>query len=155
MCYLKNDLLTKTAQIIFKHYLIGLIAIIIGLWIIGEVPGWFTIQSDLLQWCVSILSIPLIGLFFSWRVKIRIERNEKRLYLYSALILFMTYILTLYSKAIVMGLYETIESGQESILEAIAGYTIYQLWIYSGLGLIHGLLGGILLNYDLSGCNVN
>lgn len=48
-----------------------------------------------------------------------------------------------------MGLYSTIEKGQGRILDAIAGYTIYQLWIYGGLGLIHGLLGGIFLNYDL------
>lgn len=61
----------------------------------------------------------------------------------------MTWILTLYSKALAMGLYSTFEKGQERILEAIAGYTIYQLWIYGGLGLVHGLLGGILLNYDL------
>lgn len=61
----------------------------------------------------------------------------------------MTWILTLYSKAIVIGVYSTFEKGQGGILEAIAGYTIYQLWIYGGLGLIHGLLGGIFLNYDL------
>ena len=102
-----------------------------------------------MQWIVSILSIPLIGLFFSWRTNIRLQRTERKLYLYSVLILFMTWILTLYSKAVVMGLYATFEKGQEQVLEAIAGYTIYQLWIYGGLGLIHGLLGGILLNYDL------
>ena len=61
----------------------------------------------------------------------------------------MTWILTLYTKALTVGLFSTIESGQEKILESIAGYTIYQLWIYGGLGLIHGLLGGILLNLDL------
>ncbi len=53
------------------------------------------------------------------------------------------------SKAVVRGLYDTFEKGQEQVLEAIAGYTIYQLWIYGGLGLIHGFLGGILLDYDL------
>ncbi|MEA1787747.1 hypothetical protein U1E44_16745 [Arenibacter sp. GZD96] len=61
----------------------------------------------------------------------------------------MTWILTLYSKAFILGLYSTFEKGQASILESIAGYSIYQLWIYGGLGLIHGLLGGILLKYDL------
>lgn len=144
-----NDLLTKTIRIIFKHYIIGLIAILIGTWIIGEIPKRYTIERDRIQWIVSILSIPLIGLFFSWRTKIRLERTEGRLYFYSALILFLTWILTLYSKAIVMGLYSTFEKGQERILEAIVGYTIYQLWIYGGLGFVHGLLGGILLNYDL------
>jgi hypothetical protein len=126
-----------------------LTTLIIGTWVIGEIPRWYTIERDFIEWIISILSIPLIGLFFSWRTKIRLERTERNLYLYSVLILFITWILTLYSKALFMGLYSTFEKGQERILETIAGYTIYQLWIYGGLGLIHGLLGGILLNYDL------
>jgi hypothetical protein len=107
------------------------------------------IEHELLQWIVSIVSIPLIGLFFSWRTSVRLQRTVRKIYPYSVLIIFMTWILTLYTKALTVGLFSTIESGQEKILESIAGYTIYQLWIYGGLGLIHGLLGGILLNLDL------
>ena len=53
--------------------------------------------------------------------------------------------MTLYSKAIIIGIVESFEFGRERVLESIAGYTIYQLWIYGGLGILHGLLGGILL----------
>ena len=145
----KNKNLITTTQIIFKHYLIGIVALTIGTWIIGEIPRWYTIEHELLEWIVSIVSIPLIGLFFSWRTSVRLKRTVRKIYPYSVLILFMTWIFLLYAKALVVGLYSTIESGQEKIIESIAGYTIYQLWIYSGLGLIHSLLGGILLNYDL------
>lgn len=61
----------------------------------------------------------------------------------------MSWIFNLYAKALAMGVLLTIENGQERILNSIFGYTIYQLWLYGGLGLIHGLLGGILLKSDL------
>lgn len=121
----------------------------IGFWIIGEIPRWYTVEHELLQWTVTTISIPLIGLWFSWRTSVRIKKIQRKIYAYSVFILFMTWILTLYIKAIAVGLTSTIESGQERIIESIAGYTIYQLWIYGGLGLIHGLFGGILLNFDL------
>ena len=124
-------------------------AITLGFWIIGEIPKWYTIERDWLQWTVTILSIPIIGLWFSWTTRNRLRKNQKKNYGYSVLILFVTWILILYLKATVIGLTNTIESGREKILESIAGYTIYQLWIYGGLGLIHGLLGGIILNLDL------
>ncbi len=98
---------------------------------------------------VTILSIPLVGFLFAWRINVRLQRTEKNIYSFSVLIIFLTWILVLYAKAMVMGLIATFESGQEKVLESIAGYTIYQLWIYGGIGLIHGLLGGILLRLDL------
>lgn len=145
----KRPILKITTGIIFKHYLIGLLAITIGAWIIEEIPRWYTIEQDLIQWMVTILSIPLVGFLFAWRINVRLQRTEKNIYSFSVLIIFLTWILVLYAKAMVMGLIATFESGQEKVLESIAGYTIYQLWIYGGIGLIHGLLGGILLRLDL------
>lgn len=136
-------------KIVFKHYLIGLVVILIGFWSIGELPSWFTIERDWIQWLTTILSIPIIGVFISKRIDKKLNKAKKNIYLLSVLMIFLTWIMTLYSKAIIIGIVESFEFGRERVLESIAGYTIYQLWIYGGLGILHGLLGGILLAKDL------
>lgn len=132
-------------KIVFKYYLIGLVVILIGFWSIGELPSWLTIERDWIQWITTILSIPIIGVFISKRIDKKLNKAKKNIYLLSVLTIFLTWIMTLYSKAIIIGIVESFEFGRERVLESIAGYTIYQLWIYGGLGILHGLLGGILL----------
>lgn len=132
-------------KIVFKYYLIGLVVILIGFWSIGELPSWLTIERDWIQWITTILSIPIIGVFISKRIDKKLNKAKKNIYLLSVLMIFLTWIMTLYSKAIIIGIVESFEFGRERVLESIAGYTIYQLWIYGGLGILHGLLGGILL----------
>jgi len=141
--------LKEIYKIAFKHYLIGLVVILIGFWSIGELPSWFSIERDWIQWLTTILSIPIIGIFISKRIDKKLKKEKKNIYLLSVLIILQTWIMTLYSKAIIIGIVESFEFGCETVLESIAGYTIYQLWIYGGLGILHGLLGGILLAVDL------
>ena len=139
----------ETTKILFKHYLFGLLGVTFGLWLIGEFPSWFTIKRDWIQWIITIASIPLIGIFIAKRIDERLKFTDKKVYLFSALMIFLTWVLLLYSKAFAMGLIDTIESGSEKIIESIVGYTIYQLWIYAGLGVIHGILGGFFLSNEL------
>ena len=139
---------------VFKHYLIGLVVILIGFWSIGELPSWYTIERDWVQWLTAILSIPIIGLLISFRIDKKLKKDSKNIYLFSVLMIFLTWILVLYSKALIIGIVESFEFGRERILESIAGFTIYQLWIYGGLGILHGLLGGVLLAKELKKINI-
>jgi len=141
--------LYKTKTILFKHYLFGLLGVTFGFLLIGEFPSWFTIKRDWIQWIITIASIPLIGIFIAKRIDKRLKLTGKKINLFSAFMIFLTWVLILYSKAFAMGLIDTIGSGSEKILESIVGYTIYQLWIYVGLGVIHGILGGFFLANEL------
>lgn len=136
-------------QIILKNYLIGISALSLGAWIIGEIPNWNSIKNELFQWVVTFLTIPIISVFFSWITRIRLNKTAQNIYPYSVILLFVSWMTALYIKALFIGIYLTIESGQEKVIESIVGYTIYQSWIYCIIGIIHGLLGGILLSKDL------
>jgi len=141
--------LKRIYSIILKHYLIGILVVFIGFWSIGEIPRWYTVKRDLMEWVITVLSIPAVGLLISWLIDKRLKKNQKNIYLHSVLMIFLTWIFLLYSIALIMGIIITIEYGRERILESIAGATIYRLWLYGGLGIIHGLTGGILLAIDL------
>ncbi len=141
--------MNKIYKIVIKHYLIGLVIILIGFWSIGELPSWYTIERDWIQWITTIISIPIIGIYISKEIEKYLHKRNKNIYLLSVLAIFITWIMTLYSKAIVIGIVESFEFKHERVLESIVGYTFYQLWIYSGLGIIHGLIGGIFLSKDL------
>jgi len=79
----------------------------------------------------------------------RLERTNEKLYLYSALTILMTWILALYVKASTVGIVASIEQSRPEFINSIIGFTIYQLWIYIGFGIIHGTIGGIFLKIDL------
>lgn len=140
-------------KIVFKHYLIGLVIILVGLWAIGELPSWFSIERDWIQWITTILSIPIIGVLISRRIDKKLKKGQNNFYFFSVLIIFLTWIIVLYLKAIIIGIVESLEFESERVMESIVGYTIYQLWIYGGLGILHGILGGVLLAKDLKKVN--
>jgi uncharacterized membrane protein SirB2 len=136
-------------KIVPIHYLIGLLFLIIGVWLIGEIPNWFSVEKDWIQWLTTVGAIPIICILISRRITKKLNRNQNKLYLFSVSMIFLTWILLLYSKAFVIGIVDSLESGRSRILESIAGYTIYQLWLYGGLGIIHAYIGGIFLSKDL------
>jgi len=55
----------------------------------------------------------------------------------------------LYFKALVIGIISSFEFERIRILESLAGYSIYQLWIYGIFGIIHGIVGGYFLSKEL------
>ena len=63
--------------------------------------------------------------------------------------LLLTWVLNLYSVAIVIGIEEIFDPSRPNFMDAIIGATIYRLWLYLGFGIIHGLIGGIFLRIDL------
>ncbi len=122
---------------------------VIVFWSINEIPSLYYFELHLTEWIATIVSIPLIGLIMAKLLSNRLKRSTKRLYLYTFLTLTMTWISVLYSKAVTVGIFESIAKQQPEFFDVIIGFTIYQLWIYLGLGLIHGVSGGIFLTLDL------
>ena len=57
--------------------------------------------------------------------------------------------MVLYAKAATVGIVDSIEQARPKFLDSIMSFTIYQLLFYLGLGIIHGLIGGIFLKIDL------
>jgi hypothetical protein len=141
--------LKKVYTILLKHYLIGLIVTASVFASIGEFPTRFFFQLRLTEWTATFLSIPIVGLFLSNLLFRQIRKNEKNLYLKSLLTILSTWILVLYSKAATVGFFDSLEKGQSKFIDAIIGFTIYQLWIFIGIGIIHGLIGGVFLKMDL------
>ena len=79
----------------------------------------------------------------------QLERKNNKIYLYSFLTILFTWILILYAKAIAVGIISSIEKTEFRLVDSLIGFTIYQLWIYLGLGIIHGIIGAIFLRIDL------
>lgn len=79
----------------------------------------------------------------------KLKQSDNGLYILSTLTITMTWILVLYVKAAAVGIIASIENGQSEFIDSLIGFTIYQLWVYLGLGFIHGIISGIFLTIDL------
>ena len=149
MPFKKPIKLTETFKILLRHYIIGLAITVVIFWIINEIPGIFYFEEHLTEWIATFVSIPVIGFFMAKILSNRLKRTDNKLYLFSALIILLTWVLILYFKAVVFGIVASIEQTQFKFFDSIIGFTIYQLWIFLGLGIIHGVIGGIFLSVDL------
>ena len=78
-----------------------------------------------------------------------IGKEKQRYFGISFLALFTSWILILYLKALIIGIISSFEFGRIRILESLAGYSIYQLWIYAMFGITHGIFGGFFLSKEL------
>lgn len=117
--------------------------------LIGEIPRWYTIERDLIQWIITIISMPIIGILASKFLTKYIEKEKRNYFGTSFFVLFGSWILLLYFKAFGIGIIDSFESGRMRILESLTGYTIYQLWIYAIFGILHGIVGGVFLGKEL------
>lgn len=151
MCHLKklNIELKNIKLLIAKYYLIGVILLFLFYALIGEIPRWYTIERDLIQWIITIISIPIIGILASKFLAKYFEKEKRKYFGISFFILFASWILLLYFKALGIGIIDSLDSGRMRILESLAGYTIYQLWIYAIFGIFHGIVGGFFLGKEL------
>ncbi|MBM77218.1 MAG: hypothetical protein CL846_01930 [Crocinitomicaceae bacterium] len=139
----------ETFKILLRHYLIAIMITMIVFWLINEIPSVEYLKLNKTETIATIVSIPIVGILFSKLLYRRMKKTEKNLYYYSVLTLGMTWVLILYSKAIILGIVRTIEIGQLELFDSIIGYSIYQLWLFLGLGIINGIIGGIFLKIDL------
>ncbi|MGM1057471.1 MAG: hypothetical protein ACQEWG_16415 [Bacteroidota bacterium] len=139
--------MTETYKIILRHYIIGLAITVVIFWMINEIPGIYYFEEHLNEWIATLVAIPVIGLFMAKILSNRLKRTDGKLYLFSTLIILLTWVLILYFKAAIVGIVTSID--QFKFLDSIIGFTIYQLWIFLGLGIIHGVIGGIFLSIDL------
>jgi len=135
--------------LITKYYFFALIFLFIFYDIIGEIPSWYTIERDWIEWITTIISIPLIGILaFKYLTKY-VGKEKQKYFGISFFALFASWILILYFKALVIGIINSFEFERIRILESLAGYSIYQLWIYGIFGIIHGIIGGYFLSKEL------
>ncbi|MFN4764112.1 hypothetical protein ACKGJN_13365 [Gillisia sp. Q332] len=145
----KPKKVTETYKIILRHYIIGLAITVVIFWMINEIPGIYYFEEHLTEWIATLVAIPVIGLFMAKILSNRLKRTNGKLYLFSTWIILLTWVLILYFKAAIVGIVTSIDQVQFKFLDSIIGFTIYQLWIFLGLGIIHGVIGGIFLSIDL------
>ncbi len=135
--------------LITKYYSFGLIFLFAFYAIIGEIPSWYTIERDWIEWITTIISIPLVGILTFKYLKKNVGKEKQKYFGISFFALFASWILILYFKALVIGIINSFEFERIRILESLAGYSIYQLWIYGIFGIIHGIVGGYFLSKEL------
>ncbi|MFY7669619.1 hypothetical protein ACOSP6_00890 [Tenacibaculum sp. MEBiC06402] len=135
--------------LITKYYSFGLIFLFAFYAIIGEIPSWYTIERDWIEWITTIISIPIIGILAFKYLKKYVGKEKRKYFGISFFALFASWILILYFKALVIGIINSFEFERIRILESLAGYSIYQLWIYGIFGIIHGIVGGYFLSKEL------
>ena len=145
----QNAELKNTKFLIAKYYFFGLIFLFVFYAVIGEIPSWYTIERDWIEWITTIISIPIIGILTSKYLTKNIGKEKQRYFGISFLALFTSWILILYLKALIIGIISSFEFGRIRILESLAGYSIYQLWIYAMFGITHGIFGGFFLSKEL------
>jgi hypothetical protein len=144
--------LDETLKILLKHYGVGSLVAALVFWFVEEIPDPNDIERHGVAWVSTIISIPLAGLLVSKFIgRSMAQPGGFRVYLVSFLSLFSTWVLLLYAKALGVGLVATLRTGQEQLLDSLIGYTVFQLWVYAGIGLIYGILGGAFLGIELQG----
>tara|TARA_R110002033_G_C3749495_1_gene226017 strand:- start:114 stop:575 length:462 start_codon:yes stop_codon:yes gene_type:complete len=136
-------------NLIIKYYLFGLIFLFVFYAIISEIPSWYTIERDWIEWITTIISVPIVGILASKYLSKYVGKTKPKYYGISFLVLFASWILILYFKALVIGIISSFEFERIRIMESLAGYSIYQLWIYGIFGIIHGIVGGYFLSKEL------
>jgi hypothetical protein len=135
--------------LIAKHYFFGLIFLFFFYAVIGEIPSWYTIERDWIEWITTIVSAPVFGILAIKYLTKYVAKQKQKYYRVSFFALFVSWILILYFKALVIGIINSFEFERIRILESLSGYSIYQLWIYGTFGIIHGIVGGYFLSAEL------
>jgi H+/Cl- antiporter ClcA len=141
--------LYKTTIILIRHYLIGILTMVVILWTLNEFPNRMYFQLHLTEWYATIFSIPIAGLLLAKLLSNRLKRTDKGLYLYSFLTIFISWIFIFLAKALTVGLVGSIEDEISELHKSLVGFSIYQLWFYLIIGTVHGLIGGLFLKIDL------
>jgi uncharacterized protein YneF (UPF0154 family) len=138
----------QTFKILLRHLLIGVLVTIFIFWLIDEIPYSDYILARLHIW----LTIPFGLILSSWLtsklIYNRLTRQNRNRFLIAFGFIFFSWTVAFLSTAISEGVLGTIKNRRFEILDALAGYGIYQLWLYWLLGIIHGLTGGLFLAMD-------
>ena len=66
--------------LITKYYFFGLIFLFVFYAIIGEIPSWYTIERDWIEWTTSIIAIPIIGILISKYLTEKITKERRKYY---------------------------------------------------------------------------
>jgi hypothetical protein len=143
-------------KILTRHILLGAIVTFLIFWIVGELP-YLTMINDRIWIWLCILTVTLL---FIWTIskvfKRQLMRQENsRRYVFSSTFILTVWLMLFLTTAIIDGLFASLKSGQFEILDYLEGYVIYRLWVYLGLGVLHGLIGGLFLSLDLKSFSKN
>ena len=150
MPFKKRTELKNIKTLVAKYYLFGLITLVLVYAIIGEIPSWYTVERDWIEWTITIISVPIVGILVSKFLSKYVGQDKRKYFGLSFIALFISWILILYLKAFAIGIINSFELERIRILESLAGYSIYQLWIYGLFGIVHGLVGGYFLSKELT-----
>lgn len=139
----------EISKVIFRHFLIGILITALIFWLIDEFPKLYFIKRNINSWLITAFSIPIIILIMSrfFYRKFIVRKNINQFVASLAILIF--WILIFCFKAIVMSILFSISKNELIVFESLISITIYQLWVYFGIGLIHSIFGGYFLFIDL------
>ena len=144
-----NEERHQTFKILSRHILICALVTILIFWFINEIPNSVYLFARIHIW----LSIP-IGLTISTWLTSKLIYNQltnqnRNRFLVAFGFIFYSWTVAFLSTAISEAVLGTIKNKRFEIFDTLEGYAIYQLWFYWGVGIIHGLTGGLFLAMDL------
>jgi len=141
---------TGTRRTLLKHAVIGAIVTLLIFYIVDELPSLSKLVENI--YLVIFLTLLLTGTI--WTTTNSIDRllNKRKIsvYLISTLYIVFLWTVLFLGTALFVGFDESIRNGRFEIWDTLKGYTIYRLWVYLGIGIIHGLTGGPFLTLDLN-----
>ena len=142
--------MTGTRRTLIKHTVIGATVTLLMFYIVDELPNISKLVENI--YLVIFLTFLLTGTI--WTTTKSIDRLLKKrkisVYLISTLYIVFLWTVLFLGTALFVGFDESIRNGRFEIWDTLMGYTIYRLWVYLGIGIIHGLTGGPFLTMDLN-----
>ena len=138
----------RTFGILFRHLLIGASVTIFIFWLINEIPNSDYLVSRLHIWLAIPLGLTLATWLTSKLIYKQLKRHNRNSFIIAFGFIFFSWTVAFLSTAISEGVLGTIRNRRFEIIDALVAYSIYQLWFYWLLGVIHGLAGGLFLAID-------
>lgn len=143
-----NREIKRTFEILLRHLLIGASLTIFIFWLINEIPNSDYLLARLHIWLTIPFGLTLATWLTSKLIYNQLTRRNRNSFLIAFGFIFFSWTVAFLSTAISEGVLGTIRNRRFEIIDAFVGYSIYQLWFYWLVGIIHGLTGGLFLAMD-------
>lgn len=139
-----------TFKILSRHLIIGALVTVFIFWLINEIPNSDYLLARLHIWLTIPFGLTLATWLTSKLIYKQVTGQKRNVYLVAFSFILFSWTIAFLSTALSEGILATIKNRRFEIFEALEGYAIYQLWFYWGVGIIHGLTGGLFLSFDLN-----
>ena len=141
--------MNATFKIIARHIAIGAIVTVGFFWFLGELPYFSDISDRLWIWFTLPVLLTLVIWMTAKSIGKQMIEKKRNKYFVSVLFIFCMWLVLILVTSILEGVNSSIRSGRFEVLDSVVGFVIYRLWVYLGLGIIHALIGGIFMAFDL------